>query len=221
MSGALAIAVFARAPVPGAAKTRLIPRLGPDGAARLQTQLIDLALARARMAAPDATHLWLAGNWTGGAISEDVAIHAQIGDDLGARMAQAFGTLLPRHDKVLLIGTDCPAQTVDDLHRAAHALDSHEVVLQPADDGGYVLVGLSQRVLRQTPPRWRDLFAGVAWGTGAVLAQTQARLVALALRAALLDTRPDLDLPEDYDRAVREGWIAPCPADGLPARAPP
>lgn len=208
MISSIAIAVFARTPVPGTVKTRLIPRLGAQGAARLQTQLIDLALARTLAVAPLGTCLWLAGEPAGHPTPIGVPVHAQRGDDLGARMANAFEMLLPKHETVLLIGTDCPAQSAGDLHQAALALRSHDVVLQPAEDGGYVLIGLSQRVLQHTPPRWRELFADIAWGTEAVLVQTQARLGTTGLRHALLDALPDLDLPQDYVRAVHEGWIA-------------
>lgn len=221
MSCSIAIAVFARAPVPGAAKTRLIPRLGAQGAARLQAQLIDLAVTRALAVAPLETCLWLDGEPASTASPGGVPVYTQRGEDLGARMAHAFESLLPKQETVLLIGTDCPAQSVGDLQHAADALKTHDVVLQPAEDGGYVLIGLSQRVLRYTPARWRELFADVAWGTGSVLEQTQARLGIVGLHHAVLDSRPDLDLPQDYDRAVREGWIAAIDAaDGAASSAP-
>ena len=212
--GSLAVAVFARTPVAGAAKTRLIPRLGAEGAARLQAQLTQLALARAMKVAPGNTSLWLAGEpapYTGQNV---VPVHVQRGDDLGVRMALAFETLLPQHAAVLLIGTDCPAQTDADLRDAALSLETHDVVVQPADDGGYVLIGLSQRVLHHTPSNWRELFCGVAWGTSSVFAQTQDRLAATGLRHALLPSRPDLDVAQDYERAVQSGWIVPVDGGG-------
>lgn len=199
----LAVAVFARAPVPGTAKTRLIPKLGARGAAQLQAQLTERALARARAAAP-AVSLW----WTGteaAPLPHDVPVFVQHGADLGARMALAFDTLLPRYARVLLIGTDCPAQTPNDLRAAAHALDNADGVVQPAEDGGYVLIGLAQRAA----PGWRGLFENIAWGTSEVLEQTLARAAAAKLALQQLPPRPDLDTPTDYDRALAAGWITP------------
>lgn len=205
-AASVAIAVFARTPVPGTAKTRLIPRLGPEGAAQLQAQLTERAVARANEVAPQAVSLW----WTGeGADTPHptARVFQQHGADLGARMSHAFDTLLPQHEQVLLIGTDCPAQSADDLHAAARALHGPhgaDIVLQPAEDGGYVLVGIA----RHAPPPWRAIFEGVAWGTGAVLEQTLDRAAQSGLTFRLLPPRPDLDTPDDYDRAIAAGWIA-------------
>lgn len=201
----LAVAVFARTPVAGQTKTRLIPHLGAAGAARLQAQLIDRALARALSVAPGHTHLWLTGEGVSTAWPEGVAVHTQHGADLGERMAQAFHTLLPQYAAVLLIGTDCPAQTPDDLHQATQALRTHEVVLQPALDGGYVLVGLSARVQSQT--HWPQMFEGITWGSSAVYLQTQQQLRAMGLSHHSLAPKPDLDEPSDYEHALAQGWI--------------
>ena len=204
----VAVAVFARTPVAGAAKTRLIPLLGAEGAAQLQAQLTRLALARALAVAPDRTTLWLAGDRAELRDAPGVPVHPQCGDDLGARMAQAFEALLPQHDAVLLIGTDCPTQTADDLRDAARALHAHDMVLQPAEDGGYVLIGFARRVLAHAR-RWQTVFEGITWGTENVLAQTRARVADAGMRVAMLDARPDLDLPQDYTHAVAAGWITP------------
>ena len=202
----LALSVFARTPVAGQTKTRLIPRLGAVGAARLQAQLIDKALARALSVAPQHTHLWLTGESVTTVWPDGVTVHAQEGADLGARMTHAFATLLPQYATVLLIGTDCPAQTPDDLRQAAQALHSHDVVLQPAHDGGYVLVGLSARVLQQ--PRWPKMFESIDWGSSAVYQQTEQQLVAISLSHHSLEPKPDLDEPSDYERALERGWVA-------------
>lgn len=212
----LAIAVFARTPVAGQAKTRLIPLLGAEGAARLQAQLTHRALTRALAVAPEATWLWLTG--ADAPLSCDAAVRraVQSGEDLGERMTHAFAHMLPQAEAVILIGTDCPAQREDDLQQAARALQMHDVVLQPAQDGGYVLVGLRRRVLQDAPARWPQLFTGIDWGSNAVYAQTQAKLAAAGtgLTAATLPARPDLDLPQDYAQAVQAGWIDPVNAGG-------
>ena len=202
----LAIAVFARAPVAGATKTRLIPRLGAAGAARLQEQLTERALARATAVSDARVSLWVAGDAAHPFIRDaaqrhGVALYGQEGIDLGARMAHAFATLLAGAERVVLIGTDCPAMTVDDLRDAAAALDVNDVVLQPALDGGYVLIAL-----RAPQPQ---LFDAIAWGSGLVREQTEARAADLGLTLGRARPLPDLDTPEDYAHALTQGWIDP------------
>jgi glycosyltransferase A (GT-A) superfamily protein (DUF2064 family) len=99
----------------------------------------------------------------------------------------------------IVIGTDCPAQTADDLRAAAAQVATHDVVLQPAEDGGYVLIAL------RTPQPL--LFADMPWGSDRVLAATRARAAALGLTCAELRPLPDLDRPDDYERAVAAGWV--------------
>jgi rSAM/selenodomain-associated transferase 1 len=200
----LAIAVFARAPVAGATKTRLIPRLGADGAARLQEQLIERALTRATAVVGAAVSLWVAGDVAHPFVADaagrhGVALYAQQGLDLGERMAHAFAALLHDAERAVLIGTDCPAMTVDDLHDAAAALDINDVVVQPALDGGYVLIALGA-------PQ-PQLFAGIAWGSALVLEQTMARAAELGLTVGRARPLPDLDTPEDHAHALAQGWI--------------
>jgi rSAM/selenodomain-associated transferase 1 len=205
----LALAVFARAPVAGECKTRLIPLLGNDGAARLQADLITRALATVSEVAAREITLWLDGDPASvtltiapvlarAAVSLQVAL--QRGADLGERMQYAFATTLARHARCVLIGTDCPELTPDDVRRAAAALNHNDVVLQPAFDGGYVLIGL-----RAPQP---GLFAGVTWGEATVMAQTQQRIASAGLRAEVLPPRSDLDTPEDYRRLLASGLIA-------------
>lgn len=201
------IAVFARAPVAGAAKTRLAPRLGEAGAARLQAWLTRRALERAAAVPGARITLWTSGEaqhpfWQECAAEFGVALAAQQGADLGQRMAQAFASTLAQHrGPMLLIGTDCPAMNPSDLLDALAALRSAPAVIQPALDGGYVLVGLNAPCA--------PLFAGIDWGSDQVAAQTRAR--ARAANIALAETRPlpDLDLPEDLDAALAAGWVEP------------
>lgn len=199
------IAIFARAPVPGEAKTRLVPQLGAEGAARLQRELIRAALAKA-IAVPGArTTLWVAGDAGHPFLVEcardaGVPIREQRGADLGARMDAAFAdTLTGPKARCVLVGTDCPALATTDLVAALDALATHDVVVQPAEDGGYVLIGL-----RAPQPA---LFAGIDWGTDTVMAATRARIRAASLKALERPTLPDLDTPADYARAIAAGWI--------------
>jgi rSAM/selenodomain-associated transferase 1 len=189
------IAIFARAPQPGAAKTRLIPALGATGAARLQRRLILNALHNAMRIESGRITLWCAPDTQHHFFR---ALHAhcgvnvcsQLGTDLGARMAHAFAV---HGSPMLLIGTDCPALQTAHLAMAADLLrDGHDAVFIPAEDGGYVLVGL-----RQAQPR---LFENIDWGSGQVMAQTRDRLAGLDLRWAEPLTLWDVDRPADLAR---------------------
>jgi hypothetical protein len=187
----LAVAVMARAPQAGRAKTRLIPLLGAEGAARLQGWLLARTLATVRAAAVGPLRLW----WDGEAAAADGldadATYPQAAGDLGERMLAAFRRAPPAGGQ-LLIGTDCPAMAPDTLRAAAAALRDHEAVLVPAEDGGYVLIGLRRAAA--------EVFAGVDWGSARVLAQTRARLAALGWRWLELPALWDIDRPDDFAR---------------------
>jgi rSAM/selenodomain-associated transferase 1 len=194
------IAIFARAPVAGRAKTRLIPLLGAVGAAQLQARLIERTLATAHALPGSTVTLWLDGDAaTLPPAAQQVPRRAQHGADLGARMAHAFAETLRPSQPVVLIGTDCPALRSHHLRQACERLAEHEVVVQPAADGGYVLIGL-------TAPQ-PALFVDVPWGGPEVMRITGSRIATLGLRAAVLDPLPDLDTPDDYRRAVAAGWL--------------
>ena len=198
---AIDIAVFARAPVPGEAKTRLIPMLGAAGAAALQRQLIERTLATACAVPAARVTLWVAGDpahpfIVAAAARFGIPVAGQAGADLGARMHRAFvQTAAP----LVLIGTDCPQLRPDDLAAAAAALDRHDVVIQPATDGGYVLIGLA----RPQPA----LFESIDWGGPQVLQQTRARIAVLGLRCVLRPALDDLDTPADLQRALAAGLL--------------
>ncbi|HEX5639056.1 MAG TPA: TIGR04282 family arsenosugar biosynthesis glycosyltransferase [Burkholderiaceae bacterium] len=198
------IAVFARAPIPGQAKTRLIPRLGADGAAHLQRQLTAAALARARALPGARVTLWTTAasddaDARAAARGVGATVRTQLGADLGARMAHAFSHTLDARRPMLLIGTDCPAQTVGDLRAAAAALLRADAVVQPAEDGGYVLIGMNE-------PR-PVLFTDIAWGSNLVLAATRTRAEEHGIRLAELPPCWDLDRSEDLDRALALGLV--------------
>lgn len=204
------ILVFARAPVAGAAKTRLIPLLGAAGAAALHARLIEHALTTARAACPHALQLWCAPDTLhpflqAAAERHRATLHAQHGADLGARMAHAFAATLKNTTSdtaiyPICIGADCPALTVQHLHDAAAVLQAGaDAVFAPAEDGGYALVGLSRH-----EPR---LFTGIDWGGAEVMAQTRARLRSLDLRWQELETLWDVDRPADYSRLQMSGLL--------------
>jgi len=193
------VMVFAKAPTPGRVKTRLIPSLGESGAAELQRQLIERTLRTAAAAGLGALELWCAPGpddpfFAACAARHDIGLRTQSEGDLGARMAGALESALAAGSPGLLIGCDCPALTAAYLREAAAALtDGNDAVLGPAEDGGYVLIGLSR-----SPPA--ELFAGIAWGTATVMEETRMRLARLHWRWRELALMWDLDRPEDLPR---------------------
>lgn len=213
----VAVGVLAKAPVPGACKTRLEPLLGAAGAARVQQELITRALQLACTVAPRAVTLFTAGEaadlpWSAWQTRFAVAVRRQITGDLGARMHAALAHLLARADRALLIGTDCPALTPADLYAAARALHRRRrMVFQPAEDGGYVLVGA--RELR------RVAFLDIPWSTDRVMACTRRALTARGWQAGRdwleLSTSFDVDRPADLCRAVSAGLLPMSLLDGV------
>lgn len=198
------VAVFAKAPVPGEVKTRLVPLLGAQDAAELHATLVRRALAVACKAAVGPVSLWCTPN-TGhpffAACADEFGVELleQRGGHLGERMARAFERMLGAGG-ALLVGSDCPALGPRDLHVAATSLATHDAVVQPAEDGGYVLVGLARPV--------PGLFEGVRWGEASVMRETRARLRAAAATWRELPVRWDVDRPEDYRRLLASGLLA-------------
>ncbi|MBL8376480.1 MAG: TIGR04282 family arsenosugar biosynthesis glycosyltransferase [Burkholderiales bacterium] len=197
--------VFARAPVPGQCKTRLIPALGAEGAARAQERLLRQTLATAAAwragtagaavelhCAPDGAHPAFAAC----AAEYDVRLVAQRPGDLGARMWLALITALCAGMRPVLVGTDCPERAVTHLEDAFAKLDTHDAVFGPATDGGYVLVGLA----RALP----ELFAGIAWSTSRVMRETRDRACSVGARIALQAPLADVDTPADWERLARD-----------------
>jgi rSAM/selenodomain-associated transferase 1 len=196
------ILVFARAPVPGRCKTRLIPALGARGAAALHRRLVRRTLAAARASghvvelwcAPDAAHGFFA------ACRRDygVRLRRQPRGDLGRRMALALaGAAVP----AVLVGSDCPGFAARDFSDALAALAGHDCVLRPSSDGGYVLIG-ARRLERRA-------LAGIAWSSGRELDQTRRRLRRLGLSVCEAAPLMDLDTPADYRKARRGGLAIP------------
>jgi rSAM/selenodomain-associated transferase 1 len=198
------VAVFAKAPVAGRVKTRLAPLLGEEGAAQLHTELVHRALATAVASAVGDVELWCAPDTSHPmfetcASRYSVRLRSQSGTDLGARMNHAFETSYAEGQPLVLIGCDCPALEPATLGAAAAALASNDAVFVPAEDGGYVLVGLAR-----PQPR---IFEGIVWGSPAVMMQTRARVAVAGLKWEELATHWDLDRPEDYERARRQGLL--------------
>ncbi|MGE0356906.1 MAG: TIGR04282 family arsenosugar biosynthesis glycosyltransferase [Burkholderiales bacterium] len=201
------VAVFAKAPVPGEVKTRLVPLLGAQDAAELHATLVRLALANARNAGIGPVSLWCMPDtghpfFAACAAAFGATLHAQLGGHLGERMARAFDQLLGA-GPALIVGADCPALKPEDLRAAAGSLATHDAVLQPAEDGGYVLVGLSRAV--------PGLFEGIRWGEAGVMRETRARLRVAGATWREMPVRWDVDRPEDYRRLLASGLLAEAP----------
>jgi rSAM/selenodomain-associated transferase 1 len=180
------IVIFAKQPAPGRVKTRLIPALGADGAARLAAQMIDHTLAEALATGLEVE---LCGDPTpSGWYRGPAETTAQGEGDLGDRLARAAERVLGRQP-LLMIGTDCPDLDCAHLQAAADALATHDAVLHPAADGGYVLLGLRRFD--------RSIFEGIAWSTPTVAAETIARIAALGWSLDLRETLRDVDEPAD------------------------
>jgi len=194
--------VFARLPQLGRVKTRLANALGAHSALQIHTQLLNGALDLAQRLPDAQRELRYAGEATEQDSEaarllkhlrqSDWKSEPQCGSDLGERMHHALIQALRAGQTPVLIGSDCPVFTPEDLADAFLALRSADAVFAPAHDGGYALVGLS----REAP----ELFEQIDWGTQNVMSQTLARAQTLGLRVKLLRTVWDVDTPADVLR---------------------
>ena len=192
------LVIFAKAPQPGSVKTRLIPALGAEGAATLARRFLAHTLQQALAANVGAVELCMSPApadpaWHGFDLPSTVLQTGQGEGDLGERMARAVGGVTrhaePAGRPVMLIGTDCPALTASLLKQAAQQLQTHDAVLLPAHDGGYVLLGLKLPC--------PELFEKMAWSTSVVSAETLRRMSTLNMRVWEGPTLHDIDEPAD------------------------
>lgn len=190
------VIVFARAPLAGQVKTRLAAHLGDARAARLHARLTAqaLRLALASHCGPVELHATSRHRWFAHLATEySIGLRLQRGRDLGERMAHAVRWALRRDPYVLLIGADCPELAPRELARARRWLaGGADVVLAPAHDGGYALIGLTR------PADF--LFRDMAWGSERVYAETALRSRDAGWRLRALAPVGDIDRPEDLAR---------------------
>lgn len=192
------ILVFAKAPQPGTVKTRLIPVLGEESTTQLHTAMITNSIAKAVRLQTATVQLWCAPSKRHPVFSElqrryAVTLHDQVGEDLGRRMYHAFCHALTDCDAAILVGTDCPGLSTALFENAFLELaGGKDVVVAPAEDGGYVLIGMKRA--------FADLFSGIAWGTEQVYEKTARQLQHLGLSWHALDTQWDVDRPVDLAR---------------------
>lgn len=199
MRARAAVLVFARAPALGEGKSRL--GLAPADAARLQQRLVRRALLAAREARCGPVELY-ATRPHRFFLTLGVRVRLQRGADLGERMERALASARRRHRRTILIGADCAGLTSGAIAHAARLLcGATDVVMAPAEDGGYGLIGT-----RRALPR--ALFRGMTWGASTVYAQTMRRLAAAGLGSRVLATVWDVDRPEDLPRLASLGFAA-------------
>lgn len=189
------IMVFAKAPIPGQAKTRLIPLLGAQGAAELHEKLVRHTLATVTQANLCPVELWCASEVDHPFFHDcqrhhPLTLKQQQGADLGERMGNAFSAALTQSPYALLIGSDTPSLCKDDLRSALMNLEQGcDCVLSPATDGGYVLIGLRRMEMA--------IFNDIVWGVESVLHETRQRLQQLGWQWRELNSHRDIDRPED------------------------
>ncbi len=198
------IIVFAKAPIPGKVKTRLLPYMSAQTSALLHEKLVLHCLKTAVESGVGHVELWCSPSTGYNFFTQcekmfPIKLYSQVEGNLGERMAHAFKEALKRTPLVLLMGTDCPALSHHDLKEAKETLNRGiPVVISPAEDGGYVLIGLREYEER--------LFEGISWGTESVLEETRERIKILGWRWRELPRRWDVDRPEDVERLRMEGF---------------
>ncbi|MGV8899291.1 MAG: TIGR04282 family arsenosugar biosynthesis glycosyltransferase [Burkholderiaceae bacterium] len=206
------IVIFAKAPLPGFAKTRLIPALGAQGAADLARRMLEHTLHKALAANLGHVELCVTPSatdpvWQALALPESLQITSQGEGDLGERMARAAQRVLgcgkSGGESVLLIGTDCPQLSADHLRQAASALGQVDAALFPTFDGGYALLGLK----RFHP----SLFSNIAWSTDSVAFETLRRMEQLGWTVQSQSMLHDIDEPADL-QWLPNTWLEPAHA---------
>ena len=199
-----AIAVFSKPPLAGQTKTRLIPALGAQKAAALHLTLLEHSLHTAK-ASGATVCLWVTEAIDHPIFKRLSRLHGcslalQQGTQLGQRMQHALQQHLSQHEKALLIGSDCAVHSAAKLQQAAAALDQHDMVFTPVEDGGYVLVGA-----RKIDPA---AFNNIDWGSSQVMTQTRQNLNQTSPHSwAEMPTLWDIDRPNDVQRAQALGLI--------------
>jgi rSAM/selenodomain-associated transferase 1 len=184
-----AIIVFSKSADRGRVKTRLRSVISDDDCVSLAMALLQDTIEKMQLIIDADPYLYLSGS-TALNFTPSIPVRQQIGVDLGERMLHAFEETLSRYAKVLIVGTDSPLFPPQIFEEAFAALDTHDVVLGPAEDGGYYLIGMKEAV--------REIFSDIPWGTREVLART---LLLLKHRTVkLLAPAFDIDEPKDLDR---------------------
>ena len=199
------ILIFAKSPLPGKAKTRLIPALGEKGAALLAEKLIVHTVQTVTEKALCPVELWCTPSMEHRLFRSieqaySIACRLQQGEDLGERMKHAITASLTEAQAVIVIGTDCPVMDVEYLQQALDTLTQEQaLVISPAEDGGYALLGMRDAVV--------DIFNNISWGSARVMEQTRDKLMVLQQDWYELPGVWDIDIAEDVQRAQKQGLL--------------
>ena len=194
------VILFTRYPYPGKCKKRLIPAFGNAGAANILKQLVEYSITTlntfSSLHANTPYHIYYYGastsdmeQWLG-----EKSYTKQQGNNIGERMADALITELQTAKNCVLIGSDCPEISPELLKEAFRALQQNDLILGPAYDGGYYLIGVKNS---SKATAIRQLFRDISWGSDRVLLETKQRADDLNFRVHLLQKLHDIDTPDD------------------------
>jgi len=189
------ILIFLKSPVPGRVKTRLSSSLGESLTCRLYKRFTEDTLTSAETCRTKITLCYYPENkkqpiqnWLG----SDYRLKSQTGANLGERMFHAFGdAFISGEEKAVLIGTDIPQIRGETLNKALAALDTHDSVIGPSQDGGYYLIGFNRRTLL------KDVFNNITWGSASVLTSTLQILAEAHYKTCVLEKYNDIDTLQD------------------------
>jgi len=190
-----ALLIFTKAPVRGQVKTRLIPGIGRRRATSLYLELLTKTLSMARKSGFSSIQVWVNGELEHSYFRRlksrhSVKFYQQKGKDLGECMSNAFDSVLRQYSHAVLIGSDCPSLEYSDLIASAeHLKNNTDVVLGPAVDGGYYLIGLNRNN--------SQIFSNIKWGKNSVFTDTCEKINALGWQLELLPQRWDVDRTVD------------------------
>ncbi len=201
--------IFAKAPMPGYAKTRLIPALGEQGAAELQQRMTRHVVEEALYSGLGAVTLFCSPDTNHPSFQQlqrehDLSLQQQHGADIGERMMHGFEEALGGCERAILMGTDCPQLDAGQFQAVHAALQRSAAVVIPALDGGYVLIALRRTLLDHLP----TLFSGMEWGSDQVMETTRSRLESLNLEWEALPPLADIDTREDLVLLPRQWGIS-------------
>lgn len=202
-----AIVVFARTPVEGQVKTRLAATIGNNRALAVYQQLLEITRDAVTNLDYD-KYVFYAGSLPDPGFWQGYTLIAQTGSDLGQKMFQAFEVLIKRaYKKVVIIGTDCPQITTALIQESFDKLEEADLVIGPAFDGGYYLIGARNS--------YQQLFENITWSSPTVLAETLNRAENLSIRWFLLTTLTDIDEEKDLvylsTETVCDNQLPPAP----------
>jgi len=195
-----ALLVFTRAPIPGQTKTRLIPLLGAQGAAKFHEAVLLKTLADAKASNYETIEIWCEPDINHPflqrcSLNFSCALTVQHGNNLGEKMHHATDVALVTNNFVVLIGSDCPALSTDILNQSyQHLTNGKDAVMGPTSDGGYYLIGLKK-------PE-HGIFQDISWGEGNVAETTRQKFNLLGMDYAELEELSDIDTPDDYQRYI-------------------